>query len=629
MLGGGIFGSVLSTKAVVLSNNDLAGNWNLAAGYATGVASGTITFQNGAPFGRRSAGVDTVVFDDGQTDVSGAGALISLNEVAESYVVFSDGTFMADTTEAGLAGKLVDTSPQDRVVGAIADTGANGIFFALRLLANGTDDLYVGIARNSLDSSQIAKKGDTFIGAALFNAPGYPGGPDVAVFALGRNDTFFTVSTMNLGATTPDSKIGGTADTSGIGGMFVFRPDSALTEWAAGDLSNFDDTSAEYRVIVSADTSLGVIVRDTTPLAQREQLIAFMVDPEPALDTALLFGPWQAGAAIAETGALNATMGFFEFRGDGTGSFNNGEPPPGMFIDTDVRYLVKEDDLGGILSAPQKYYEVTFRPGPEPPVTARFYLARGARFAIAFGDTNADEFIAVAARRLNAVNNHFSFGAPDTPIQEQGLAVGMVVETGATEAPPTFSMSQLDSSNVLIQNFEALRDTDVRNAGVETIAVAVSIVPDTTILDPDSVIITLDLRGSSADTGNGTFLVPLVFNDSTGLWERVPESLIVSRENGIVTYHAPHFSVQGGGNGSSSSSTTVAKSDNVCLIAASPVLTRVLPVMLLRFARDGVLDSMAGRSLVTFYYGKFVAGGLFLFFGVFLAMAARRRRKEG
>lgn len=618
-----LLGISLAGSAVILSNADMAGTWNVMLAYATGVGYGQETLVAGTPFGSLASGGDTIVFLAGTTDTNGTA---SFHNFFQSYFVHRSGLFTADSNAAALTASLADTAPSVRVVGSLADTGPAAVFFGLRLLRFGTDDLFVGVRANTLATGELlgASGVDTFIGAALTR-----GRTDsfvaATVFALSRPaDTAVAIRSFRPGDSLARAAIGCSVSLVSGGGTLLLNPRIGLTQSIAGSSGHFSETNAVFRAIFTADTNLAVIVRDTAPTesdALHAQTIAFAIRRRSPLALADLAGAWQAAALIPESAAFNAVLGFFEFRSDGTGVFDNGAPPPLHFARACTAVLAG-DSLGGATRG-DSFYLLTLRPARDSAdVQLRMYLSVDTRFITMSGFRGADRMIGLGARRSNSIRRRFAFNTPDTPVSEGSLSIGLRVDSGASPAAPTFIFSTLDTASARVQAYRDLRDTALRNLKVDTIHGAVTIISDTTVR-LDSVIITIDIRGS-ADSSGAKNLIPMVFEVDSNAWVRIPEESVTARDIGIVSFHPPHFSDFAAGEADA----TPGPDQNAdfaypCIIASALDAARAsffLPA--LRSIRDRMLDATLGRILVALYG----ASGWFLAFAGAGLLLARRGR---
>lgn len=602
--------SVGAALGVTFTNAELAGTWNVLSVYATAVGEGTITFAAGSPFGARTAGADTLVFDAGGIITGGLSSDPNVNAAMGSYVVFPPGLLAADRSATELATDLPNFNPTEIVRGSLSDTDASAVFFAVRMLSGGTDDLFVGLKSNGLDTPAMlgAVGGDTFMGASLSRSIS----DSIAmqsIFAASRIlDTALTARVLLAGASValPHSA-GPIDDTTGVGGVMRFRPNRPTSIQVGGPPAGafFADTGSIYRIAGTADTNLAVIIQDTNPLqpvADHRQMIAFAVRRRTPLVLRDLFGPWQVGIVRPESGAFDGKFAFFEFRGDGTGTFDNGAPGSFHHV-TPCTFTVKSDDLGGATRG-DSYYEIAFTPVPGlGSVAFRAYLSQNGRFLSGASGDNVRRFIMVGAKRANTVNAAIAPGGQDTPVSTSNLSVGMEVGTGATTGTATFAFSPIDSSSVRVADFLNQRDATLQTRGISSVFSALDIVPDTTIANPESITITLNFCGSSEDTGgggaNGT-LTPLVYDDTNAVWTPIADTLVVQRCCCIVVFHPPHFSTYGVGLASDTDPLTFAAGGGTCLLGRSGLPTSWLGT--LRAWRDLLLGAAPGRFLSRLYY---------------------------
>jgi hypothetical protein len=435
-------------------------------------------------------------------------------------------------------------------------------------------------------------------------------------FAVGRaSETIAVIRPVRPPFTAAEPPLGAfvlaTADKPGFAFM---RGSPALTIQVGGTTGGFySDTNALYRGMGTVDTNLFVVIQDTSlsvppgpqqPAPLHQQAISFAVRRRSPLVLRDLFGPWQAGFVLADSGSFDGKFAFFEFKGDGTGFFDNGAPPGQFRVVAPCTYVVRSDNLGGATPG-DSFYEISFRPVPVfPSVTFRAYLSQNRRFLTGASTDIFRRFIVVGARRANTVDRAIPPGSSDTPINRSDLKVAMAVGAGAAPGTPTFAFSPIDSSVVRVAAFENLRDSGVQSAGIKRVFGSIDITPDTTITNPDSITLTIDLSGvAEVAAACSTALVPMVYDDTTALWTKIADTAIVKRCGGIVIFRPPHFSSFG--IGVSDASSLTAAGGGACLIerafgGAPPVLRA------LRRLRDAALGSVLGRALAALYY---VAGG--------------------
>lgn len=610
----------LASSSIIFTRTSLDGSWNVITAYATGVGiGGQISLQDTTPpFGGRVSGTDDVIFDNG---VVVTGGQDNFNTFFRSYFIFPSGAFEAAGNNATLAARLRDTRPIDRVAGLVTDTSANAAFFGLRLFASGTDDLFVGTKHwphaTSLAFGQAGQ--DSFVGAILRRRIGDTAA-EQRTLRIGRagNNGSDSASMQQFfpGFGTPTFQQAGPLGVNA--GRIVFDPDIASTFSAHGSAGHFDDTGVRYRLHFTADSNLVVIAQDTlatTPLARHKQVVGFAVRRRSPLNPRDLFGPWQVGGIIADSGVFNGVLGFFEFRGNGTGLFDNGAPPPRRFVSA-CTYIVASDNAAG---AHDSFIRLFFRPDSAAPLTeARVYLSADTGFIAISSNSPSIRFIGLGAKRANTIERKFSFGVQDTPLSQTGHKVGMRVDTGAsTGGQPTFAFSQTDTSQPQISAFKDYRDTAIINLGIDTVLGAIDIIPDTTV-NPDSIIITIDITGST-DSQGGTNLIPMVYE--SGVWVRIGEESVTARGTGFVSFKAPHFSGFGLGNGSSSSSSAGAGGGGCVIenVFGRAPLAGIFPN--LREMRDAILVSPLGRIFVAGYY----SAAMLILLGAGVVLLVRKR----
>ncbi|MEK8023709.1 MAG: hypothetical protein AAB229_07870 [Candidatus Hydrogenedentota bacterium] len=620
-----IFCGTLAFPSFILTNADMASTWNIVIAHADGAGYGTATLAAGTPFGSLTSGTDTIVYLSGITDTNNAST--SFHNFFQSYYVHPSGLFSAESTSAGLAADLVETGPVDRIAGSLSDTSSAALFFGARILPAATDDFFVALKSNALSAAQMlgASGIDTFLGAGLMRSESETSSTSMT-FAFGRvTDTVVSFRTFRPGETAARVPIGCSVSLAAGGGQMLWNPTIALTQSIAGSSGHFSDTFSQYRVFVTADSNLAVLLRDSSPAAPdsfHAQAIAFAVRRRSPLALADLAGPWQATMLLPESSAFTAIPGQFEFRFNGTGLFENGAPPPHHSSRT-CTVVLSSDTLGGATRG-DSFYLITFRPGRDSAeIQLRAYLSADSRFLTMGGYRSSDRAIGLGARRANSLRRRLAFDTTDTPISRGRLAIGLRVDSGASVGQPTFLISTLDTSSTRVRSFRDFRDTALRNLNVDTIHGAVTIVPDTTV-SVDSVIVTIDIQGSADSTG-GVNIVAMIFDEESGVWTRIPETRVTAQNIGIISFRPPHFSDFGAGEVATSISPDPnADISHACVLsaAASSIgIPRFLPR--LRAARDFLLTAPLGIFGVRIYY-SFSSCSLLLCLPFLLTVRARR-----
>ncbi|MBL4889523.1 MAG: hypothetical protein JKX97_05835, partial [Candidatus Lindowbacteria bacterium] len=225
--------TITAAQTATFSNINISANWNVVTAYGNGTGYGDIRFQPGSPYVKRASGNDTVIFQSGAIDRSGSGALINVNEVMDSVVVLSTGVFYAAANADSLTAILADTDPTDRIVGSITDTSASALFYAVRLAAGGTDDLFVGMkqAGGLSTTSMMGRPGmDTFIGVFMNENPNGTGFVQGLYLFFRPAETFVAAAHINQGQTFPaDTMTAGLLRPTSAPGRAEFLPDSTLT----------------------------------------------------------------------------------------------------------------------------------------------------------------------------------------------------------------------------------------------------------------------------------------------------------------------------------------------------------------------------------------------------------------
>lgn len=618
-----------ATTPVIVRSADVAGTWNIAGVHDSGVSHGFVVLSGDTYCGTRSSGSDTVIFDDRRVDATGSGDTINFNNFFDSFTVMPSGSFQGfistrcgtETSPLDTSAKVLDsaarailrdTAPANSILGISGDTGAASVFVAIHKRANETMTMIVGVKQSSIESHPAlgAPGRDTFIGFLILRDTGQGNGIVTGMVALARrSDTAIAIHEIRRGGTISDSAIGTLIETTGKGGQFLLRADTRSAQMIGSNIV-FRDTLAIFRTAFSSDSRFVTLIEDTSPsqadTARHRQFMGAMLRPDSRLETSALFGAWRTALTkpywpAPGRGAIRAITGHFEFRGNGSGVFIDGGGPGAGFSDTSVSYVVATDAHSGIFPQSLDYFRVTFRPDSGSAVTARFYVDDSGRKIVIAGATTADSIAGIAMRPPNASEKRMTFGVADSVVDQPGLGITVRVDTPATAGALTLLVSPFDAQTMVIRGFRYFLNAEHVLQGFDTVFAAFSIAPNTTVLAFDSIVITVDVRGSSEETGGGANLYVLVYDETAGVWTRLTSTSVDTQSAGLISFRLPHFSLVGLANVGASGSSSDRGFSCLILRAASSGAFFVSPVFA-RKLRESMLECAAGRSMVSAYY---------------------------
>lgn len=664
-LGGAALASVTFTE------HDLDGTWNVLTLSPQGFGFGDAELEDG----EHEGGSDHVLLTaSGLTDTGYAGVFAKF---FKEYELFSDGWFFGEAHHE--EGESHDDEGGHGAYGLLARLGSAASFFGIntaeeeededghghglgvRALAGEHEDhhdistFFAAVKRNGLDTPALigVPTVSRFVGAYLAIGQGETTAHHGLLSFRRSFDSGLHLLDYDLASSTLSQRAGTLDDSSGVGGVAVARANLAASVRSGIAAGSFHDTAAVYRFAFDAETTLALVVRDTAPTAAVRNFAGAAVRPKSPLSVSDLSGIWQLALLLPEDDAFHGSFATLDLVGDGTGDYDNGEEDE--FHAGPVSWSIGTQTLGGSIGG-ESVAIVHFQPAEdEETVTIHFFVSADSRYLVGAGIS--DGFFGMGARRPNAVVSDLAFDVEKEVLDQDSTEVFLKVQPGATAGAPRMHFSLMGSQNRLMKGFSKLRDSDLAGAGITRLLSAITVTPETKVLNPESIVMTINLKnisgggasgagarslaaralgaiglggehdhgGSTAgggDAGPGSRLVPLVFDETKKRWEMVPEANVVSRSETSITFRPPHFSSLGVASISGKQNPEV-KACAITALVGGGSDAAVLPR--LRAVREAMLGGATGRHLVALYHAwgiELIALGTLML----LALGIRRRR---
>lgn len=641
-LGGGVLASVTFTE------HDLDGAWNVITLSPHGFGFGDAELEDGEHEGGSDHILKTA---SGETDT---GAIGVFAQFFKDYELFSDGWFFG---EAGHEGEDEHSDEEELLAyGILSRTGAAAAFFGINTAEEEEAAGHgAGLGLRGLEEEDEHHEISTYFAAVKRNGldtPAMLGAPSVSRFvgaylAIGQGETTARHGLLAFrrsfdsglhlldydpGSTTLTQRAGTLAETSGAGGVAIASANVTASVRSGIAAGSFTDTAAIYRFAFDAETTLALIVRDTAPTAALRNFAGAAVRPRSPLSVSDISGIWQLALLLPEDDAFHGSFATLDLVGDGTGDYDNGEEDE--FYAGPVSWSIGTQTLGGAIGG-ESVAIVEFKPAEdEETVTIHFFVSVDSRYLVGAGIT--DGFFGMGAKRPNAVVADLAFDVEKEVLDQDSTEVFLKVQPGATAGAPRMHFSLMGSQNRLMKGFSRLRDSDLAGAGITRLLSAITVTPETRVLNPESIVMTINLKNlstggasgagvrglaaralgavglagdhdghnhggasASGDAGPGSRLVPLVFNETKKQWELVPEANVVSRTETSITFRPPHFSSLGVASVAGKPNPEVKVCAITALVGTGPA-AGALPH--LRTLREALLFGVLGRHLVAAYH---------------------------